>query len=126
MELRELVPTPRGLIWNGRGSPAARVGLRSASASSITVVEESTGTILGSVEEARALWTVHEGAVYLHRGDAHLVTRLDLDARVALVEPHAGGLLHPAPPRDRPAHRRTCSPGRSGARASACPTAGST
>ena len=30
---------------------------------------------------------VHEGAIYVHQGDSSLVETLDLDDRVALVEP---------------------------------------
>jgi DEAD/DEAH box helicase domain-containing protein len=87
----ELVRTPGGLAWRGASSPAASVMLRSASAEAVAVVEEATGTLLGMVEEARALWTVHEGAVYLHRGEMYLVRSLDLEANVALVEPFPGG-----------------------------------
>jgi DEAD/DEAH box helicase domain-containing protein len=86
----ELVRTPAGLAWRGGDSPAAAVSLRSASPDAILIVDEETGTILGVADAARALWTLHEGAVYLHRGESHLVRRLDLDERVALVGPHDG------------------------------------
>ena len=68
-----------------------RVMLRSASAEAVAVVEAATGTLLGMVEEARALWTVHEGAVYLHRGDAYLAAARPR-TQVALVEPFHGRL----------------------------------
>ena len=42
------------------------------------------------VEAARALSTVHDGAVYLHLGRSYEVRELDLDARRALVEPFDG------------------------------------
>ena len=41
--------------------------------------------MLGTVERSRAYSTVHGGAVYLHLGEQHLVKRLDVDARLALV-----------------------------------------
>jgi DEAD/DEAH box helicase domain-containing protein len=84
----ELVRTPAGLAWRGGDSPAAAVSLRSASPDAILIVDETTGTILGAADSARALWTLHQGAVYLHRGESHLVRRLDLAERVALVGPH--------------------------------------
>jgi DEAD/DEAH box helicase domain-containing protein len=84
----ELVRTPAGLAWRRGDSPAAAVSLRSASPDAILIVDETTGTILGAADSARALWTLHEGAVYLHRGESHLVRRLDLHERVALVGPH--------------------------------------
>jgi DEAD/DEAH box helicase domain-containing protein len=42
--------------------------------------------LLGMFELERAFATVHEGAVYLHRGETYLTETLDLDDRVALVE----------------------------------------
>jgi DEAD/DEAH box helicase domain-containing protein len=84
----ELVRTPAGLAWRTGDSPASRVSLRSASPDAILIVDEMSGTILGAADAARALWTLHEGAVYLHRGESHLVRRLDLDERVALVASH--------------------------------------
>ncbi len=48
--------------------------------------------MLGLVERERAYSTVHEGAVYLHLGEAYRVAELDLDARQALVAPFAGDL----------------------------------
>jgi DEAD/DEAH box helicase domain-containing protein len=88
--LPELKSTPRGYVWNGRDYPAARVSLRSASPESITVVDASTGTLLGIVELERAYSTVHEGAVYLHLGEQYEVLELDLEAGHALVEPFRG------------------------------------
>jgi len=89
-QLPELKRTATGYVWAGRDYPAARVGLRSASAGAMTVVEADTGSVLGLVEQERAPWTVHEGAVYLHRGEQYLVSSLDLETRVALVSPFSG------------------------------------
>ena len=82
--------TPGGLAWRGAGSPAGRVSLRSGSADAIAVVERETGALLGMLEQERAFSTVHEGAVYLHRGETYLAETLDLDDRVALVAPFDG------------------------------------
>ena len=49
------------------------------------MVDRETGSVLGLVERSRAYSTVHEGAVYLHLGEQHLVRELDLEARTALV-----------------------------------------
>jgi len=81
----------RGLLGvRGSGYPAAAVGLRSASADSVTVVDASSGELLGTVEAERAFSTVHPGAVYLHLGRSYEVTELDLDQRRAIVEPFSG------------------------------------
>jgi DEAD/DEAH box helicase domain-containing protein len=86
----ELRRTPRGYVWAGRDYPAGRFGLRSATPDAFTVVDVSTGSLLGLVERERAYSTVHAGAVYLHLGESYRVLELDLDARAALVEPFAG------------------------------------
>ena len=84
-ELPELKRTDAGWVWAGKDYPAARVPLRSADREAFTVVDETTGSVLGLVERSRAFSTIHEGAVYLHLGEQHLVRSLDLEARVALV-----------------------------------------
>ena len=70
-----------GIVWAGRDYPAGRVGLRSASPESITVVDAATGSVLGIVERERAPSTVHEGAIYLHMGESFRVLELDLEGR---------------------------------------------
>ena len=88
--VEELHRTPRGWVWAGRESPAARIPLRSTSPDSFTIVDASTGALLGLAERERAYSTVHEGAVYLHLGQQYLVRELDLGARRAIVEPFGG------------------------------------
>ena len=88
--LPELRHTPSGYVWAGRDYPAGRFGLRSSTPDPFSVVDTSTGSLLGVVERERAYSTVHNGAVYLHLGEAYRVLELDHDARAALVEPFAG------------------------------------
>src|SRR5581483_11012118 len=85
--LPELERTAAGFVWKGRDYPAARVSLRSGDAEAFAIVDAGTGSLLGLVERERAYSTVHEGAVYLHLGEQHVVEQLDLEARVALVRP---------------------------------------
>ena len=86
----DLRKTPRGWVYAGTDYPAGRTPLRSASADAFSVVDASTGTVLGIVEHERAYSTIHEGAVYLHLGEQWLVGELDIGGRKALVEPFAG------------------------------------
>jgi DEAD/DEAH box helicase domain-containing protein len=86
-QLRE---TPAGVVWAGRSHPAAALTLRSTDPDAFTVVNASTGDVLGAVERSRAYSTVHDGAVYLHRGDSYLVRELDEVTRHAVVEPFNG------------------------------------
>jgi DEAD/DEAH box helicase domain-containing protein len=82
--------TPAGIVWAGRDHPAAQISLRSSEPDSFTVVDGTTGDVLGQVERSRAYTTVHEGAVYLHRGESFLVRELDLTTLHAVVEPFDG------------------------------------
>ena len=83
----------RGLLRNTENSwflgirappyPAAQANIRSTSLHSYTLVEEGSGAILETVEEAAVFQQLHPGAVYLHMGEPYLVRRLDLDSRTA-------------------------------------------
>jgi len=86
----ELRPTPAGIVWAGRDHPAARIALRSSEPDAFTIVDGTTGDVLGLVERSRAYTTVHEGAVYLHLGESFLVRELDLGTLHAVVEPFGG------------------------------------
>ncbi|HEY2073772.1 MAG TPA: Zn-binding domain-containing protein, partial [Gaiellaceae bacterium] len=86
----DLAHTARGWVYAGKGYPAAQVPLRSASADAFSVIDGTTGTVLGIVEHERAYSTVHEGAIYLHLGEQWLVQELDIAGRRALVEPFGG------------------------------------
>jgi DEAD/DEAH box helicase domain-containing protein len=85
----ELRHTRRGYVWAGRDYPSARVPLRSTDPDAFTIVDASTGDVLGVAERSRAYTTVHPGAVYLHRGESYLVRELDERALRAVVEPVA-------------------------------------
>jgi DEAD/DEAH box helicase domain-containing protein len=89
-QIPDLRKTDAGYVWSGRDYPAGRFGLRSATPDSFTVVDISTGSLLGLVERERAYSTVHQGAVYLHLGESYRVASLDLENRTALVEPYTG------------------------------------
>ena len=89
-QLPDLRRKDGGFVWAGRDYPAGRFGLRSATPDSFTVVDVSTGSLLGLVEQERAYSTVHQGAVYLHLGESYRVAELGLENRTALVEPYTG------------------------------------
>jgi DEAD/DEAH box helicase domain-containing protein len=83
-------------VWAGRGFPAHGVGLRSGSSDQYRIVEGSgrrdpeDGSLVGTIEAARAFETVHPGATYLHQGTSWRVTALDIDRRTAWVAPDPG------------------------------------
>jgi DEAD/DEAH box helicase domain-containing protein len=63
------------------------VDIRGSGGHQVAVVEAGTGRLLGTVDPGSACAAVHQGAVYLHRGDSFVVDELDLDTGVALVHP---------------------------------------
>nr|MDT0660110.1 DUF1998 domain-containing protein [Micromonospora sp. DSM 115978] len=74
---------PTGWYWRHAGRPD--VDLRGTGGSPISVVESSTGRLLGTVDPASSHFQVHPGAVYLHQGVSYLVDDLDLAEGYALV-----------------------------------------
>ena len=75
---REVVATWAGTRW-----PFSLIGLRSSDPAEVEI--RCGPDLIGTVGAGRAPETVHEGAIYLHRGRAWRVIELDLDARLATV-----------------------------------------
>ena len=77
---------PQGWFWTDRRRASDLADIRSTGGPPVRLVEAATGRMLGTVDQASAHGTVHEGAVYLHQGDTFLVRALDLDEHVAIIE----------------------------------------
>lgn len=67
--------------WVGEGYPAARVSLRSSGSDAVLVIDYSdgAGVVIGQVDRPSAPSMLHDGAIYLHEGQAYLVERLDME-----------------------------------------------
>ena len=76
-----------GLHWTRPDRASDLADIRGAGEQPVGLVEQGTGRLLGTVDGGAAHATVHEGAVYVHRGDTYLVVRLDLDEHVAQLRP---------------------------------------
>ena len=63
--------------------PAQQVNIRSTSAGFYTLVEKESGVVLETIEQMSALLHWHPGAVYLHQGEAYLITDLDIESHTA-------------------------------------------
>ena len=83
----ELRRRPSGWYYARHRRPAREISIRGDLGRPIRVIEETTGRLVGTMDEPSAHRYVHDGAVYLHQGESYLVSRLDLADRVALVEP---------------------------------------
>ncbi|MFQ5860160.1 MAG: DEAD/DEAH box helicase [Dehalococcoidia bacterium] len=65
--------------------PAEEVNIRSTSREQYLLLEEETGRVLETLEQAAAFLQAHPGAIYLHQGEPYRVERLDLTAKIASV-----------------------------------------
>jgi DEAD/DEAH box helicase domain-containing protein len=88
-QLEELVTSgqlrrrPAGWYWAGRGRPD--VDIRGSGGEPVSIIEAETGRLLGTVDADAAHSTVHDGALYVHRGDTFVVDEFDVEDACAVV-----------------------------------------
>lgn len=75
----------RGWYWTRPERATDLTDLRGSGGAPVRIVEDGTGRVLGTVDQASAPALVHPGAVYVHQGISHVVLALDLDDSVAVV-----------------------------------------
>jgi DEAD/DEAH box helicase domain-containing protein len=82
---------PRGIFCDVEAAATVhgRVNIRGGSGDQVLIVDRTSGQVLGSVDAARAVGEVHDGAVYVHQGESYVVDQLDLDGSVAAVHPES-------------------------------------
>ena len=86
VEKRMLRARPTGWFW-AKDTPAADLAdIRGTGGGQFTLVEASTGTLLGTVDESGAHTGAHPGAVYTHQGVDFIVLDLDLEEKIVAVE----------------------------------------
>jgi DEAD/DEAH box helicase domain-containing protein len=78
---------PTGWYWAGRGRPD--VDIRGSGGEPVSIIEAGTGRLLGTVDADAAHATVHDGALYVHRGDTFVVDDFDVDDACAVVHPES-------------------------------------
>ena len=77
----------RGSRWCcTRQGLTMRTGLRGTGGWPVRIVEQTTGRLIGTVDEPSAHFLAHSGAVYSHQGEVYLIRNLDLADRIALAE----------------------------------------
>ncbi|MFH0942036.1 MAG: DEAD/DEAH box helicase [Chloroflexota bacterium] len=67
--------------------PAGSVNIRAASGEHYRLVNDATDSLMETIEASVAFFQIHPGAIYLHQGDAYLVTGLDIENRTARAVP---------------------------------------
>jgi DEAD/DEAH box helicase domain-containing protein len=76
---------PAGWFWTKRERASDLADIRSSGGAPVQIVDGTTGRLIGTVDASSADSTVHEGAVYVHQGDVHVVDDYDVAHGVAMV-----------------------------------------
>lgn len=63
----------------------AAVDIRGGTGLQVMIIDGTDGRLLGTIDSHRAMSQVHQGAVYLHRGESFIVDELDMDNGIAFV-----------------------------------------
>ncbi|MEO6463035.1 MAG: DEAD/DEAH box helicase [Candidatus Eisenbacteria bacterium] len=75
-------------FWASTDYPAGRINLRTISDNTFTIVDATRDNqVLGTVDAISAPELVYPEAIYLHEGRSYFVRKLDLEMKVAFVEP---------------------------------------
>ncbi len=74
--------------WADRGYPSEQISLRSATTENVVIIDTTGGRheVIGEMDKPSAKELIFENAVYLHRGEQFMVTRLDLENLKCHVE----------------------------------------
>jgi DEAD/DEAH box helicase domain-containing protein len=67
--------------------PAQAINIRSTSGDNYTLIDNSSNSLLETVDASVAFFQIHTGAIYLHQGEPYLVTDFDLVSHTAYAVP---------------------------------------
>lgn len=84
---------PGGWFWTRTDRAVDLINLRVGTSATVEIIESETGRVLGQVDEIAADWTVHDGAVYVHRGETYTAVGVDVDHGEAMVTAARPGYL---------------------------------
>ncbi|NPV79981.1 MAG: DEAD/DEAH box helicase [Firmicutes bacterium] len=88
---REVIRVGDRWYWKKTGYPADQVRLRNMSDNTYNIVDSSAGVdggkVIGTMDELSAFEQIHPQAIYMHDGETYFVRDLDINQRVAYVEP---------------------------------------
>lgn len=73
--------------WIGPAYPAGDFCLRNIDKIRYQVINQENEAVITEMDELQAFNEVHKGAIYLHEGMQYIVEKLDLDKRIAFVNP---------------------------------------
>ena len=76
---------PAGWFWTKRERASNLADIRSSGGAPVQIVDAGSGRLIGTVDASSADAAVHEGAVYVHQGEVHVVDEYDVEGGAAVV-----------------------------------------
>lgn len=77
----QLQPDAENRVWySSRRRPHRFVDIRSVG-ESYTIFEDRVNKVIGKVSGGRVFTECHQGAIYLHRGEQYIISRIDLNEK---------------------------------------------
>ncbi|PIA57639.1 hypothetical protein AQUCO_00600395v1 [Aquilegia coerulea] len=76
-------------MWSYIGiekKPSYGVSIRAIETEKYEVIDKETNKCIEEIEESKAFFQVHEGAVYMQQGKTYLVKDLDINKKIAICE----------------------------------------
>lgn len=74
--------------WSDRSYPAENISLRSAASNNVVIIDTTQGrnAVIAEMDRPSAKELLFDNAVYIHRGNQFIVTKLDLENHKCFVE----------------------------------------
>lgn len=76
--------------WAGGEYPAGDFSMRNIDKNKYKLIRQETNKIITEMDESQAFRELHEGAVYMHDGEAYQVMKLDTESKTAYAVPFLG------------------------------------
>ncbi len=83
----ELYKVDNTYHWSKPYLPATKVNLRTSSPDTYSIIDQSKGELIGTIDAQSAFKIIYPGAIYLQEGQSYFVTDIDIDKQIASVEP---------------------------------------
>ena len=84
---QELRPINGRFMWSGKEFPAGDYNLRNMDNTRYQLINAADNSVITEMDEIQAFREIHQGAVYLHDGQAYLVSSLDIENKRAIATP---------------------------------------
>lgn len=74
-------------MWTGKAFPAGDYSLRNMDKERYQLINSVDSSVITEMDEIQAFREIHQGAIYLHEGQAYAVSSLDIEGKRAVAYP---------------------------------------